>query len=708
MRKTIGIVLCIFTFLCTEAQVALSTDFTDDGFKKAPLHDIWTVANRISPETGGGVREGIAINTVRMIGGINKKINGKKVPYPEFDPCRYDTATNSYIYNWTPLKSRIDAILNKGTRIQQIVLDQPPWAFQHGYTFIPEGTLDSIHFREDERVTGYGNSLPPADKEAYHDFIKGLMEELIATYGKSVVESWRFRVGSEIETPDHWKGSKQDFIEHFANTEKAVRSVLPDAMVGLHTREPNFIYKNGTVLNYKGEPIASFASDLIEYCYDSDVQYDFWGVSDYVLINNLSDRDISQRYDILIAPLVNHPKWNSNAGIDIMEYNVAISMNPPDGGSVLGCATSHSEVYHIALSKLFYTNSEKKLDQVFRWNQRPNSKDSPAIEVLNSMVGKTHYLSEILGDPVVAGNQIDAIFCNDEAGKEYDIMIYNYNASSLNFQAEESVEISFVAELPVGTTVYYRNLTYGKEQNELQSFLENEPASGWVKEGWDRKGEPSRILNEAGAAAWETYENPGLYKFSEWANATSVPRLDGGEGSMINISTQIPSFTFKKFEFRLQPDFVEVLRLPKIRWTTLPEQEEYEEGTEVILSAVANEEYEFVGWTGDTVSSENPITVSVDSVMSITANFILITGLNEPISSLDCIVYPNPAGECLNVTNIPKEATISIISMEGKYIKIQNTNENSVAIDVADIEPGIYLLSVKTQSDKFIIKVIIS
>ena len=212
--------ILLYTFFLG-AQVTLSTDFTDEGNKKDTLHNIWTVANRISPETGGGVREGIAINTVRMIGGINKKVNGKKVPYPDFDPCTYDSSAHTYVYNWAPLISRIDAILARGTRIHQIVLDQPPWAFQYGYEFIPEGTRDSIHFREDERVTGYGNSLPPADKEAYHDFIKALMEELIATYGQSMVESWRFRVGSEIETPDHWKGSKQD--SRWRNTSTAGR-----------------------------------------------------------------------------------------------------------------------------------------------------------------------------------------------------------------------------------------------------------------------------------------------------------------------------------------------------------------------------------------------------------------------------------------------------------------------------------------------------
>jgi len=927
VRYTLSIIVGLSIFLSAKAQVSVSTDFTDENLKKEALHNIWTVANRISPLTGGGVRDGIAINTVRMIGGINKKVNGEKVPYPEFDPCTYDSASNTYIYNWAPLKSRIDAILNRGTRIHQIVLDQPPWAFQYGYEFIPEGTRDSIHFREDERVTGYGNSLPPADKEAYHDFIRALMEELIATYGQSMVESWRFRVGSEIETPDHWKGSKQDFIEHYANTEKAVRSVLPGAKVGLHTREPNFIYKQGTVLNYKGEIISSFAKDLIEYCFDNNVTYDFWGVSDYVLINSKEDRDISQRYETLVAPLVNHPKWNPDATIDIMEYKIVTSMKPPDGGSTLACVTSHTEVYHIALANLFYKNKSKGLDQVFRWNQRPNSTDPPGIEAVNSMTGKVHYHTELSGTPAVSGNLIDAIFSSDEASDEFDVLLYNYNAGSLNSQAEEDVTLTFATALPAGTTFYYRNLTYGEKQNSLQNFLEDEPASGWIKEGFDRKGDPSRTLNEAGAAAWALYENPGPYKFSEWKNVTSAPRSDGGEGSVISLTTQLPSFAFKKFEFRLHPDFVEVLSIPKFQWTTdqdfkdftedqmttrikdnlfelslsgnypqiaynkslnadffdqfrivlkneslsdifwlawykngiksqsrfsptpglsdtsfhvytvdlssntnwngaidnfhietanragsgfvtidtiefltragvveqqvevsidgdgwvspasgscltgqdvefaalpaegsyfggwtgsiispdnpltvsvdsnlslrahfllMPERysvnitaengiverspalDEYDAGSELILTATPAEGFVFKEWTGDTVSSDNPLTVRVDSVLDITASFILETGYQSEWFSNDLIIYPNPVDKQLNVKNIPAGASITIVNIEGRQMITLEADEKCSSIDVSDLTPGIYLLSVMNEPEKTIMKLIVN
>ena len=47
----------------------------------------------------------------------------------------------------------------------------------------------------------------------------------------------------------------------------------------------------------------------------------------------------------------------------------------------------------------------------------------------------------------------------------------------------------------------------------------------------------------------------------------------------------------------------------------------YENGASAELTAVANDHYEFTGWTGDVTSNENPLTITVNSDMTITANF---------------------------------------------------------------------------------------
>lgn len=544
----------IFFFIgvyLTNAQVVLSTDFTDVANNKGELKNIWNVVNRISPTNGAGARTGLDVNTVRMIGGINKKENGVNVPDLDFDPVTYDASTDRYIYNWTVLKSRINAIKRDGTKIFQLVLDQVPWAFQQGYTFIPTGTRDNLNFREDERITIYGNSLPPKDKVAYFNFIKAMMTELVATYGQDEVLSWRLRVGSEIETPDHWKGTEQDFIDHFANTTKAVREVLPNAIIGVHTREPNFLYSNGTVLNYKGEPIKSFANALIDYCYANNIRYDFWGGSEYVLINNSTDRNIPQKYTSLFAPLINNPKWNPNATFDIMEYSVVTTMSGADGLGYINCATPHSEIINLAYSNLFYKNENKGLQNIFRWGQRPNTINPPSIEMIRSMEGKNKFLTTVSGTAAISTNQLDAVFCQNSTKNQIDILVYNMNASSLNYQSDESIKLSFNCNFPVGTLFKYRNMVYGKDQDDYENFLKNEPASGWIKAGFDRKGDPSRVLNTDGAAAWANYTNPNPYSFNDWSYITTVARTDGKPGSVVTISTNLASFSFKKYEFIL-------------------------------------------------------------------------------------------------------------------------------------------------------------
>ncbi|MFP4680878.1 MAG: cellulase family glycosylhydrolase, partial [Chitinispirillaceae bacterium] len=52
-----------------------------------------------------------------------------------------------------------------------------------------------------------------------------------------------------------------------------------------------------------------------------------------------------------------------------------------------------------------------------------------------------------------------------------------------------------------------------------------------------------------------------------------------------------------------------------------PDADDYESQTDVSITATPDEGYEFTGWTGDITSSENPLSVTMDADMSITANF---------------------------------------------------------------------------------------
>ncbi|WP_282135235.1 GH39 family glycosyl hydrolase [Seonamhaeicola maritimus] len=658
-------IVLIFSLLSLEAQVTLSTDFSDDTKKNEPIHNIWSIANRISPKNGSNIRPGLKMNTIRMIGGIKKVVNGQNVKDLDFDTCLYDSINNQYVYRFDPLIDRLNKIVNSQTEIHQIVLDQPPWAFQHGYTFIPEGTRDNINFREDEQISTYGNSLPPANKQAYHDYIKALMNKLVETYGEEKVLSWRFRVGSEIETPDHWFGTKQDFIEHFENTEKAVRAVLPNAVVGLHTRAPDFLYKNGSILNYKGEPFASFASGLIEYCADNNVRYDFWGVSSYVVIGNSDLRNMKGKYDKLFADLVNHPKWNANATIDLMEYNTVTTMNGADGKGTIPAETSHAEIVELYFSNIFYKNKDKGLDLAYRWNNRTGSQEAPGISALNSMNDKIHYSTTISGTPQTSTNDLDAIFSRKENAKEFDVLIYNYNNNSIDYKNSENINVIFASELSEGETLYYRSIAYGKENNKLQNFLINN--SGYVKSGFDEKGDPNRILTEAGLAAYEAYENPNPHAYGEWKSITTTARNDGESGSVISVDTELPSFAFEKIEFRTEDFFFKTIAPATAVWTT---SEDFAPWTAVTAGMNVN-------------TDDDKLTLNYSSGFALP--MAAITGLNinsDLYETLQLVVRNNTEDTSLQMAaNIPGAE----FATGRKKITIPNDNEwHTINVDLTN------------------------
>jgi hypothetical protein len=666
-KEKLILVLSLFIFIGLEAQVTLSTDFTDNAKQNEPLHNIWSVANRISPKNGSNIRPGLKMNTVRMIGGIKKVVDGKDVKDLDFDTCLYDSINNKYVYRFEPLIDRLNKIINSQTELLQIVLDQPSWAFQHGYTFIPTGTRDNVNFREDEQISIYGNSLPPADKQAYHDYIKALMTKLVETYGETQVLSWRFRIGSEIETPDHWFGTKQDFIEHFENTEQAIRAVLPEAIVGLHTRAPDFVFKNGTVLNYKGEPFASFAEDLITYAFDNNLRYDFWGISDYVIIGNSNLRNMRTKFDKLFGGLVNHPKWNSNATIDLMEYATVTTMNGADGRGFINAETTHAEIVELSFSNIYYKNKDKGLDLIYRWGNRTGSQDPPAITALNSMNGKIHYASDVSGTPNTSSNDIDAFFAKNETAAEYDILIYNYNGSSLTYRTNETVNVEFDSELPAGTTLYYRSLSYDETNNKLQNFLQDNAGLGYVKSGFNNRGSADRILTEAGLVAYEAYTNPNPHEYTDWKSIVTIPREDGGVGSKINTTTELGSFAFEKFEFRTEDYFVETITPATVVWTTTED---------------------FSPWTA--VSSGMTVNTDDDKLtLNYSSGFVFpmaaITGLNidsDLYSTLRLVVKNNTEGSTLQMAaNVPGTE----FAAGRKKITIPNDNEwHTIDVDLTN------------------------
>ena len=135
-HKTACLFFVLLHVFTAQAQVKLSTNFMSQVDKKAPLHDVWQVANDIAPTYEGSrddaqIRPDLKMNVIRLSGGVG---SGSKDL--EYDMVRWSNAANDYVYDFSRLLRVIDKADQHGDEIYQLVIDNVPWAFQRGYTFV--------------------------------------------------------------------------------------------------------------------------------------------------------------------------------------------------------------------------------------------------------------------------------------------------------------------------------------------------------------------------------------------------------------------------------------------------------------------------------------------------------------------------------------------------------------------------------------------
>lgn len=108
----------------------------------------------------------------------------------------------------------------------------------------------------------------------------------------------------------------------------------------------------------------------------------------------------------------------------------------------------------------------------------------------------------------------------------------------------------------MGEALRYRGTTYGKEPCAFKRFAADYPKAmlhesdgGWVLNGISVNGQPLKSLNKKGNAFFESvakkYVKYNELQCSKWMTG------EVDEGCMIELDTNIPSFSFWKFEVRL-------------------------------------------------------------------------------------------------------------------------------------------------------------
>lgn len=526
----------------------LHADFSNTANEVTKVYDFFDVSVRTEhgnprskPATFGRRAK---VNTVRMLGGwANQDLNG--------DTYRWNGS--EYVYNFDAATKRIDNWLINDWDIFQIVLDNPPWAFQRGYTFVDQ--LDGKHYLKKDKVGVYGNGLPPNDAQAWNNYIQAFVQHLLQKYGKETVLTWRFRIGSEIDTrPQHWAATRQEFFDHYQNTVAAVKAVLPEAIVGAHFREAT--HKSDYV-DYTGNKEDAYAPYFVAWAKQNQVPYDFIAISYYPHITHPHEMDMHDVYQTQIAPILEHPDYNPTASFEIHEYKFIVKMLRAGFVSV---STSHNSAFFAMLSKMLL---EKNIQDVFQWGTESGGSYSPEAMTqlaLHEMVGNVVYRNHTSGTTRIDGNIVDGIFSQKPDNSGFDILTFNFNKNDMDYHNPEPISLELKVNKPVGTKFSFRVAQIDQTSNIDQLFFAEFPSAnilesqgGWRKNDAHPTASATNALNATGLQVFnknkEKYKKINQLMWGEWEHLETVKDKQN-RGSLININNLLPSFAVQKYEIR--------------------------------------------------------------------------------------------------------------------------------------------------------------
>ena len=138
----------------------------------------------------------------------------------------------------------------------------------------------------------------------------------------------------------------------------------------------------------------------------------------------------------------------------------------------------------------------------------------------------------------------------------------------------------------------------------------------------------------------------------------------------------------------------------------------YNHGEDVTLTAVANEGYKFVNWTedGEVISSVEEYSFVIIKDRNLVANFEKLEDPEEPGEGVEELtssfnIYPNPVSDKLYIETLTQTLTVEIYDVYGRQQSMVN-GQQSMVIDVTDLNSGVYFIKVVTENGKAVKRIL--
>ncbi|WP_299129130.1 T9SS type A sorting domain-containing protein, partial [uncultured Winogradskyella sp.] len=122
-------------------------------------------------------------------------------------------------------------------------------------------------------------------------------------------------------------------------------------------------------------------------------------------------------------------------------------------------------------------------------------------------------------------------------------------------------------------------------------------------------------------------------------------------------------------------------------------------GQQFDLNAIADQGWEFQGWSGDIVSTENPLTITVTSDLNITATFVQ-EGLSIDENNLDnaFTVFPNPSYNGVFTLKSNTTEHWEVYSLTG----VKVLSGKGKTIDISNVSHGMYIVKINNAYKKIV------
>jgi len=119
----------------------------------------------------------------------------------------------------------------------------------------------------------------------------------------------------------------------------------------------------------------------------------------------------------------------------------------------------------------------------------------------------------------------------------------------------------------------------------------------------------------------------------------------------------------------------------------------FDEGTEVVLMAIAEDNYSFTGWqSGIETYIDNPITFTIESSFSVTVNFDFESTVDDVVNLGSPSVFPNPAKDQIQIQSPFNIYQLDIYDARGMLIGHQIMEKEQTVISVKHLNAGFYFI----------------